>query len=364
MRIALVHEYLNQFGGAERVLQVLSEIFPEAPIYTLFYDPEATGYVFEGKDIRTSFLQKAPFIKRYHHFFPLFMPMAVEQFDFSDFDVVISISASFAKGVITKPNTRHICYCLTPTRFLWDDSQKFMQEFKYPGLIKKLLPPLVTYLRLWDKEASNRPDEYWAISNFIKKRIEKYYHRDSSVIYCPVNLDKFYISEKAEDYFFMAGRLVSYKRFDLAIKAFNKLGWKLKIAGIGPELNALKKIAGPNIEFLGSVSDAQLAELYSRAKAFIFPQEEDFGITPLESMASGRPVIAFRSGGATETIAEGTTGMFFDQQTEESMLSVLKSFKAENFKPQACREQANKFNIAVFKENILKHLDEARSTKS
>lgn len=364
MKIAFVHEYLNQFGGAERVLQVLCTIFPDAPIYTLFYDSEATGHVFEDRVVRTSFLQRMPLAKKYHHFFPLFMPLAIEQFDFSDFDVVLSISASFAKGVVTKPGTRHICYCLTPPRFLWDDSQKFTEEFKYPFPIKKLLPPFITYLRLWDREASYRVDEFWSISNFVKERIKKYYLRDSDVIYCPVNVSKFYISDNVGDYFFMAGRLVSYKKFDLAIRVFNKLGWPLKIAGIGPEMHRLRKMTNSNIEFLGLVSDAQLADLYSGARAFIFPQEEDFGITPLESMASGRPVIAYRGGGARETIKEDETGLFFDEQTEESLTNALLKFKDMKFNPAICRTQAERFDIRVFKENILENLKyEARSKK-
>src|SRR3990167_9676783 len=255
MKIAFVHEYLNQFGGAERVLQVLCAMFPNAPIYTLFYDANATGKVFEGREIRTSFLQKIPFINQYHYFFPLLMPLAVEQFDFSEFDVVVSISASFAKGVITKPRTKHICICLTPPRFLWDDSQKFVEEFGYPKLIRNLLPPFISYLRVWDREASYRVDEFWAISDFIKERIRKYYSKDSEIIYPPVNVSKFFVSKELDNYFLMAGRLVAYKRFDLGIKAFAKLGLPLKIVGVGPELRKLKsqseKCKAKNIEFLG-----------------------------------------------------------------------------------------------------------------
>ncbi|MDP3792706.1 MAG: glycosyltransferase [bacterium] len=356
MRIALVHEYLNQFGGAERVLQVLCAMFPDAPIYTLFYDKDATGGVFEGKEIRTSFLQKIPFINQYHYFFPLLMSLAVEQFDFSEFDIVISISTSFAKGIITKPQTRHICYCLTPPRFLWDDSQKFMEEFRYPIFIKKILPPLISYLRLWDREASYRVDEFWSISNFVSDRIKKYYLRDSKLIYPPVNLDKFYTSKNIGDYFFIAGRLVSYKRFDIVIEAFNQLGWLLKIAGIGPEMKRLQNIAKSNIEFLGLVSDNELSELYSHSKALIFPQEEDFGITPLEAMASGRPVIAYRGGGAMETVIEGESGTFFNEQTKESLIECLNNFDDSRFKPEVCLSQATKFNIDVFKNGVLKSL--------
>lgn len=361
MKIALVHEYLNQFGGAERVLQVLCSTFPDAPIYTLFYDAEATGGVFEDREIRTSFLQKVPFIKKYHRFFPIFMPLAIERFDFSDFDVVLSISASFAKGIITKPGTKHICYCLTPPRFLWDDSQKFVEEFNYPRLIKWILPPLITYLRLWDREASFRVDEFLAISNFVKDRVKKYYLRDSDVVYSPVNVSKFYISNEVSDYYFMVGRLVSYKRFDLAIKAFNKLGWPLKIAGIGPEMKKLQKMANKNIEFLGLISDDKLAELYSHSRAFIFPQEEDFGITPLESMASGRPVIAYRGGGAVETIKEGETGVFFDDQSIDSLISAVKKSKHLNFDPEKCRKQADKFDTPIFQANMLNSINKLNS---
>ena len=356
MRIALVHEYLNQFGGAERVLQVLGAMFPDAPIYTLFYDADATGGVFEGREIRTSFLQKAPFIKKYHRLFPLFMPLAIEQFDFSEFDLVLSISASFAKGIITNPGTRHICYCLTPPRFLWDDSQKFMEDFGYPGFVKKGLSPFITYLRLWDREASFRVDEFIAISNFVKERINKYYSRNANVIYPPVNVSKFHISKEIGNYFFMAGRLVSYKKFDLAIRVFNNLDWKLKITGTGPEIKRLKKMAKDNIEFIGLVSDEELADLYAGAKAFIFPQEEDFGITSLEAMASGRPVIAYRGGGVLEIVTDGETGIFFNEQTERSLLEAVRGFKEKDFDPVKCRQQAERFDIPVFREKILEKI--------
>ena len=356
MRIAFVHEYLNQFGGAERMLQVLCALYPEAPIYTLIYDREATGGVFEGKVIFTSFLQKFPMAKRHHRAFPLLMPLAMEQFDFSEYDTVVSISASFAKGVLTKPHTKHICYCLTPPRFLWDDSQKFVEEFGYPRLVKRFLPPFITYLRMWDQEASRRVDSFWAISNFIRERIDKYYRQPSEVIYPPVNVRKFKVSTVRGGYFFMVGRLVSYKRFDLAIKVFNELGLPLKIVGIGPEYNKLKKSAGKNVEFLGLVPDERLADLYAGSRALIFPQEEDFGIVPLESMASGKPVIAYGAGGARETIVDNKTGIFFKEMTERSLAEAVEKFESVSFDPFECRKQAEKFDISVFKENILKHL--------
>lgn len=339
------------------MLQVLCALYPRAPIYTLLYDRDATGGVFDGRVIKTSFLQNLPFTKKHHRIFPLLMPLAIEQFDFSDYDLVLSVSASFAKGIITKPHTKHICYCLTPPRFLWDNSQKFVEEFGYPKLLKKFLPPFITYLRIWDKEASLRVDEFWSISDFIGDRIRKYYARPFKVIYPPVNVAKFQVSKQIGDYFFMAGRLVSYKRFDIAIKSFNQNKLPLKIVGIGPELNKLKKIANKNIEFLGLVSDEKLAELYSQAQACIFPQEEDFGIVPLESMASGRPVIAYRAGGAMETIVENETGIFFNEQNQESLQTAIEKFQSMDFKPEACRKQAEKFDVEVFKDNISKILN-------
>jgi len=355
------------------MLLALCAIFPDAPIYTLFYDKDTTGGVFKDRDVRTSFLQNIPFVKKYHRGFPLLMPLAIEQFNFSNFDVVISISASFAKGIITKPHTKHICICLTPPRFLWDDSHKFVEEFGYPRIIKNFLPPFISYLRVWDKEASHRVDEFWAISKFIQQRIKKYYSKDSDLIYPPVNVSKFFVSGSPEDYFLMAGRLVAYKRFDLGVKAFNKLNFPLKIVGTGPELKKLRSLASGNsrskasgIEFLGQVSDDQLATLYSKAQALIFPQEEDFGIVPLEAMASGRPVIAYRGGGAMETIVglekakvlglKGPTGVFFEEQTVDSLACAVKNFDASEFNPTVCHAQAEKFDVAVFRNKIIKKL--------
>ena len=208
MRIALVYDYLNQYGGAERVLEVLCEIFLDAPIYTLLYDERMTGGVFKDREIHTSFLQKFPFARKHHRIFSLLMPLVVEQFDLSYYEVVLSVSASFAKGIITKPHTKHINYCLTPTRFLWDDSHRYIDEFRYPWPIKKLVPFFITYLRIWDKEAALRVDKFVAISNFVKARIKKYYDReDVPVIYPPVETVKFYISDQVDDYFLMVGRL-------------------------------------------------------------------------------------------------------------------------------------------------------------
>ena len=353
MRIALVHDYLNQYGGAERVLEVLCEIFPDAPIYTLLYDERMTGGVFKEREIHTSFLQKLPFARRHHRIFPLLMPLAVEQFDLSYFDVVLSVSASFAKGVITKPHARHINYCLTPTRFLWDDSHRYIDEFRYPWPVKKLVPFFITYLRLWDKEAALRVDKFVGISNFVKARIKKYYNRDAEIIYPPVETRKYHISKQIGDYFLMVGRLVPYKRFDLAVRVFSAMGKSLKIIGDGPERKRLEKLAGPTVEFLGLVSDYKMPEIYAHAQAVIFPQEEDFGIVPLESMSSGRPVIAYRGGGALETIEEGKTGVFFDDQTEIALAQAVGEYYQRRWEPELIREHALRFDKNVFKTRIL-----------
>lgn len=334
-------------------MSALCELFPRAHIFTLIYDEALTGRAFADRTIHTSFIQKIPLAGKYHRVLPMLMPLAVEQFDLSGYDLVISNSASFAKGVITKTHTKHISYCMTPTRFLWDDSHKYVEEFQQPWLVRKLTPLLLSYLRVWDLEASRRPDQFIAISNFISQRIKKYYQRESAVIYPPVNTSKFQISKKIDDYFLMVGRLVPYKRFDLAVRVFNELGWPLKIIGDGPQRKFLQKIAQKNIEFLGLISDYRLPEYYSRTKALIFPQEEDFGMVVVEAMASGRPVVAFRGGGSLETVREGENGIFFDEPTEKSLFEALERFNPFDFDPQKIKARATLFDKAIFKEKFL-----------
>lgn len=356
MRVALVHDHLNQYGGGERVLSVFCELFPYAPIYTLVYDEKLTGRSFRGRTIHTSFLQKIPGARTNHRLWPALMPLAIEQFDLSRFDLVISNSASFAKGVITKPHTKHLSYCLTPTRFLWDDSHKHIEEFQRPWLVKKLTPLLLSYLRIWDQEASHRVDQFVAISDFIKTRIKKYYQREAEVVFPPAETQRFRISPETDGYYLMVGRLVPYKQFDLAVKAFNELGWPLKIIGDGPQRKYLEKLAKPNVEFLGLISDHLLPRYYARAKALIFPQEEDFGLVVVEAMASGRPVLAFKAGGAKETIKEGETGTFFSEQSVESLIRALRQFNPADFDPQCVRARALLFDKEIFKEKFLKTL--------
>ncbi|MBI4709101.1 MAG: glycosyltransferase [Candidatus Portnoybacteria bacterium] len=352
MRVALVHDYLNQYGGAERVLEAFCEIWPEAPIFTLIYDKKRTGGAFESRKIKISFLQKIPFVKSHHRPFLMLMPLGVESFDFSKYDLIISDSSSFAKGIISKPEALHICYCHTPTRYAWDDSHKYVREFGYPVFIRKIIPFFMNYLRIWDQAAADRPDKYIANSRFVASRIKKYYQQESFVIHPPIKTNLFYLSPVAGNYFLIVSRLLSYKRIDLAISAFNHLGWSLKIVGDGPEFRKLKNIAGPTIEFLGLVSDAVLRDLYAKCRAFIFPQEEDFGITPIEAMASGRPVIAFGAGGALETIKEGETGIFFKEQKTDFLIKALIHFQSLEFNPQKIREHALQFDKEIFKRKI------------
>jgi len=359
MRVALVHDYLNQYGGAERVLEAFCEIWPEAPIFTLIYDKARTGAAFEGRKIKTSFLQKVPFVKAHHRPFLMLMPLAIEQFDLSKYDLVLSNSASFAKGVITRPKTLHICYCHTPTRYVWDDSHKYVEEFNYPKLIKKFIPPFLNYLRLWDEAASSRPDKYIANSCFVSQRIKKYYQQAAEVIYPPVKTKNFYLSQKPGDYFLIVSRFLPYKKIDLAISAFNELGWPLKIIGDGPERRKLKKMARSNIEFLGLVGEKDLVEYYVRSRALIFPQEEDFGISAVEAMSAGRPVIAYRGGGALEIIKEGETGLFFEEQTVKSLLDALKNFQDEQFDGQYIQTYAWQFDKEIFKNKIKEFVEKS-----
>ncbi|MFZ5982456.1 MAG: glycosyltransferase [Patescibacteria group bacterium] len=352
MKIALVHDYLVQYGGAERVLECFSEVFPDAPIHTLIHNPEAVHHIFDGKDIRTSWLQNWPLAKTKHRIFPALMSVAVESFDLSDYDVVLSDSSSFAKGVITGPETLHICYMHTPMRYAWDDCQKYTRDFYWAPFIKKLVPLFMNYLRLWDRLAVERVDEIIANSNFVRRRIRKYYHRESQVIYPPVDLGNFEVSETQEDYFLMVGRLMAYKRFDIAIEAFNRLGKKLKIIGRGPEEKKLEDLAGPNIEFLGRVSDEELGKYYSKCQAFIFPQEEDFGIVAVEAFASGRPVIAYRGGDIPEHLREGENGVMFDSQTVDDIVEAVKKFQGMSFDGPAIRRTAEKFDREIFKAKI------------
>lgn len=359
MKIAFVHDYLVQYGGAERVLECLTEIYPYAPIYTILYNKEAMHGVFENKLIYTSYLQKMPFAKRWHRIFPLLMPPAVEEFDFSQYDVVFSDSSSYAKGIITGPNTPHICYMHTPMRYAWDDCQKYTRDFYFPNIIKKLIPFAMNYIRLWDKISADRIDTCIANSNFVAGRIRKYYHKESEVINPPVDIKRFFLSNEKGDCYLMVGRLIAYKQHAIAIKAFNELKLPLKIIGRGPELKRLKKIAGPNIEFLGRVDDEHLQSHYAKCKAVVFPQEEDFGIVAIEALSCGKPLIAYRGGDIPEHMEDGKMGIFFDEQNSDSIKEAVKKFETLDFDPIYIRSKVEKFDREIFKEKIKTLIEKA-----
>ncbi|PIR94338.1 glycosyltransferase family 4 protein [Candidatus Falkowbacteria bacterium CG10_big_fil_rev_8_21_14_0_10_39_11] len=351
-KIALVHDHLNQNGGAEKVLEALHELFSDSPTYTLVYDRKKINININHEKIRTSFIQKFPFGVKKFEWFLIFMPAATENYDLSEFDIVISSASAFSKGIITKPETLHICYCHTPTRYLWTDSINYVKELRHGPIIKRTLPLVLTKLRQWDRLAAERVNLFIANSNEVKKRIKKYYRHDSIIIFPPVDTYKYQISTNLEDYYLAGGRLVPYKRFDLAIHTFNRLGFKLKIFGDGPMLKDLKKMAGPTIEFLGTISDFEKIKLYENCRAFIHPQVEDFGITAVEAMAAGRPVVAYGKGGSLDTIIDGQTGVLFHEQNWETMADTLLRFDHTKFNPEFIKNHAEQFDKSVFQANM------------
>lgn len=346
MKVALVYDRVNKFGGAERVLLVLHQIFPDAPLFTLVYDQKAAPWA-SVFNVYPTFLNSFPFFRSRHEWLAPFAAMAFETFDFKNFDVVISITSSDAKSVITKPTQLHLSYCLTPTRYHWSGEDEYKSDTKF-----KLIPKwLKKYFRTTDLLISKRPDEYIAISNEVKQRIHQYYRRESTVIYPSID-DKFYSKDLTSivkrDKYLIVSRLVPYKKVDLAIRVFNKLKKPLIIVGTGSEENRLKRLAHKNIVFLGSVNDSDLIKLYQDAKAIIFPQEEDFGLVPIEAQACGTPVIAFGKAGALETIISGETGVFFNQQTVSSLQQAVIKFEKLKFDPQICQNNAKKFSENTF----------------
>lgn len=346
MKIALVYDRVNKIGGAERVLETLHEIFPDAPLYTTVYNQETAPWAKIFKII-PSFMQKIPFAKTHHELFPWLTPMAFESFDFSNFDIVISVTSAEAKGIITKPKTLYVCYCLTPTRYLWSHPS----DYSLPAIFK----PLITKLRIWDQVAANRPDYYLSISKNVASRISKYYKRQSTVIYPGIDLSKWKMVNdkwKIGKYFLIVSRLVPYKKVDLAIKAFNKLKLPLVVIGSGSEESRLKNTANDNIKFLGQLTDKEILSYYQNCKALIFPGEEDYGLTVLEAQACGRPVIAYKGGGVLETIKKGRTGEFFFPQTSEALEKVIKNFNENKYSKSGCRKQAERFSKILFKKRF------------
>lgn len=363
MKVALVHDYLNQMGGAERVVMAFHEIFPDAPIYTSIYDPQRVDPAFQKMDIRTSFMQKFPLVTKHHQPYLPFYPFAMESLDLRDYDLVLSSSSAFAKGVITRPETMHICYCHTPMRWCWNYDE-YVEREQLGGMARRVLPFLITGLRIWDQTSSMRVDHFIANSPVIAERIQKYYRREAVFIPPPVDAQRFSFdaATQPEDYFLVLSRLIPYKRIDLAIQACNKLQLPLVIIGGGRDEERLKKMAGPTIRFLGRLSDAEVLHYYAHCRAFLFPGEEDFGITPLEAQASGRPVIAYGAGGALASVVDGVTGTFFKQQTVEGMANVLATFDEHAFDPQTIRNHALEFDTPRFHRRIQQFIEAKLST--
>ncbi|GMM65693.1 glycosyltransferase [Clostridium butyricum] len=358
MKIALVHDWLPFMGGAERVLTNFYELYPNAPIYTTICNKNKIDGPLKNANIITSYLQKNKEIENHRRLFP-FMMTAIEGFDLNKYDIVLSDSSSVAKGVITPPDTMHICYCHSPMRYAWEFSHEYAGKMAGKGGIKaKLLSYFLTGVRLWDNVSADRVDYFIANSHNVAKRIWKHYRRESVVIHPPVRCNLFNISDVDEDYFLIVSRLQEYKRIDLAVEAFNKLGLQLVIIGDGPDRKKLEGMASSNIKFLGRESDEVIKEHYAKCRAFLFTGEEDFGITPLEAMASGRPVIAYRKGGALETVIEDKTGVFFDNQTCNDLIDAVNKFENMSFDKQEIRRHAKNFDEAIFKEKIYKFVKE------
>jgi glycosyltransferase involved in cell wall biosynthesis len=354
MKIAIIHEWLLSYAGSERCLKALKDLFPNADIYTSIYNENNLPDEFKNYNIKTTFIDKLPFSKKKHFIYYPLMPIAFENIDLSGYDIVISSSHACAKGIITNNYTKHISYIYTPTRYLWSHYHEYLNNEN--SFIKKQIISLIfSYMRLWDFQASQRPDILIADSINVANRIKKYYKRDSLVIYPPINLKEFKLEKNtSKDFYLMVGRLVAYKRFDLAINTFNKNRLKLKIAGIGPEYKKLKSMSNSNIEFLGYLDDKDIKKLYANAKALIFPAEEDFGIVPVEAQASGTPVIAYAKGGALETVKEYQSGMFFKEQTISSLEETIKSFERRTFLPEKVRENILKFDVENFNKEFKK----------
>ncbi len=358
MKLAIVCSWLNQYGGAERVLEVVHDMYPTAPIYTSIYRPEALPERYRTWDIRPSFLNRLPLIGRKHQLLLPLYPLGFESLDLRGYDVVLSLTSAFAHGVITSAETRHICYCLTPARFLWS-YQSYVEREGIGRLARLGLPLFLKGLRQWDRLAADRVDEFIAISRTVQRRIRKYYRRDAQIIYPPVKTDYPLPERPPEDYFLVVSRLVPYKRIDLAVQAFNMLGLPLRIVGEGRDRKALEAIARPNVQFLGYLPDDQVREQMARCRAFLFPGEEDFGIAPLEAMTMGRPVVAYEAGGALDTMQEGVTGAFFREPTPEALVEAVKRLDRYAFDPEALRRHAQRFDVSVFRRQLADALEQA-----
>ncbi len=348
MKVAIVHYWLVGMRGGEKVLEALCRIYPTADIFTHVYDKAAMSALINGHSVRPTFINKLPYARRlYKKYLPL-MPMALEQLDLSQYDLVISSESGPAKGVIPNAPAMHICYCHSPMRYIWNMYHEYHR--KSGALTRLIMPPIAHYLRSWDVSTASRVDHFVANSNTVAQRINSYYRRAATVIHPPVDTFSFrpVSAGEVEDYYLMVGELVAYKRPELAVEAFNRMKRKLVVIGGGEMLDHLRKIAGPTVSVLGAQPFDALRHHYARCRALLFPGEEDFGIVPLEAMASGRPVIAYGRGGATETVVAGKTGMFFHEQGVDPLIDAIEQFERLDFNPSDAVARANDFATSVF----------------
>ena len=348
-RVAIVHYWLVNMRGGEKVVELLCDIFPKADIFTLVHDPSSVSEKINNHNIKTSFIQRLPFgVRQYQQYLPLH-PYAVEQFDLTSYDLVISSESGIAKGVILPPETCHICYCHSPMRYIWNMYHQYREGLN--PWEKVIWAVVSNFLRQWDYVNSQRVDYFIANSKNVQRRIKRYYGRKSEVIYPPVEFSRFKVSE-AKDYYLSVGHLTPYKKADLAVRAFNRSNKKLLIVGDGPQRKELEKLAGPSISFLGNQTDDALNEYYATCKGLIFPGEEDFGITPLEAMASGKPVIAYGKGGALETVIDGKTGILFHDQNEYALNHAVEKAEDICWDIDLIREQAKQFDKAITEKKL------------
>jgi glycosyltransferase involved in cell wall biosynthesis len=361
LRVAIVHYWFVGRAGGERVVEALAEIFPQADLFSLVAERSTLAPILQSRKLQTSFLQRVPGATKFHRHFLFLQPLALEQFDLSEYDLVISSESGPAKGIITSSKTCHICYCHSPMRYIWDMHSEYRRGMG--PVVGTIFSLAAHYMRLWDYASAGRVDYFVANSRFVASRIRKYYRRESTVIHPPVEAVSSHLSGQPGEYYLAIGRLVDYKRFDLAVTACTKLGRQLKVIGDGPQYKALRRMAGPTVEFLGKVSDEELRENLAGCRALLFPGEEDFGIVPVEAQSFGRPVIAYASGGVLETVRgilpnqtkiENPTGIFFTEQSLSGLANAILNFEAteSRFCPQTIREHSLQFDSAIFKEKI------------
>ena len=359
MKVALVHDWLTGMRGGEKVLEELCRLYPSADIYTLVYQPENVSEIINRMSVRTSFIQRLPFARKRHQvYLPLF-PAAIEQFDLSGYDLVISSSHCAAKGVITRPDTCHISYIHAPMRYAWDMYHQYFGPSQSGSVSRFLISLFISYLRLWDRVSADRADYFIANSRHTARRINKHYRRTAEVVYPPIDTDFFTPdSQPRQDYFLVVSALVPYKRIDIAINACNKLKLPLVVIGKGVEHTRLQSMASPVVKFLGYQSDEQIREHYRQCRALLFPGEEDFGIVPLEAQSCGCPVIAYAAGGALETVTEPERGLLFPEQTGASLAQAIERFAKLHFEPELIRQAAMSFSQQAFRRRMQQIIEE------